>query len=256
MNQKFADTLLKHVDEDDTIWVHDYQLMLVPQMVREKKHKISIGFFLHIPFPSYEIFRTLPWREEVLEGLLGSDLIGFHTYDYQRHFLSSVRRLLGLEVHFDEIYKDNRIVKADSFPMGIDYKKFNEAARVQADSGAGESEIVEVFIDTPAVAVFVVAGRREERVDRAQIAGAIGPALCIFEEGTVMLPDGLIEGGTAVAVVAGGNHEIDVPRGDERGDGRLGRAIVPEIPDGGKSGGLPQCGEGGDQAQDQGHENV
>ena len=129
VNQKFADAILEKAGEDDTIWIHDYQLMLVPKMVREKRPNLSIGFFLHIPFPSYEIFRTLPWREEVLEGLLGSDLIGFHTYDYERHFLSSVRRLLGAEVSFNDIYVDNRLVKADSFPMGIDYEKFSEAAK-------------------------------------------------------------------------------------------------------------------------------
>ena len=128
VNQKFADAILEKAGEDDTIWIHDYQLMLVPQMVREKRPNISIGFFLHIPFPSYEIFRTLPWRKEILEGLLGSDLIGFHIYDYERHFLSSVRRLLGLEVSFNDIYLDNRVIKVDSFPMGIDYKKFHDAA--------------------------------------------------------------------------------------------------------------------------------
>lgn len=128
VNQKFADAIIEKSDENDTIWVHDYQLMLVPQMVREKRPNTSIGFFLHIPFPSYEIFRTLPWREEVLEGLLGSDLIGFHTYDYERHFLSSVRRLLGLDVSFNDIYQENRVIKVDSFPMGIDYKKFRDAA--------------------------------------------------------------------------------------------------------------------------------
>ncbi len=128
VNQKFADAILEKATEDDVIWVHDYQLMLVPQMVREKRPNVAIGFFLHIPFPSYEIFRTLPWRKEILEGLLGSDLIGFHIYDYERHFLSSVRRLLGLEVSFNDIYQNNRIIKVDSFPMGIDYKKFSEAA--------------------------------------------------------------------------------------------------------------------------------
>ncbi|TMU56953.1 bifunctional alpha,alpha-trehalose-phosphate synthase (UDP-forming)/trehalose-phosphatase [Flagellimonas algicola] len=128
VNQKFADAIIEQSNEDDTIWVHDYQLMLVPQMVREKRPNTSIGFFLHIPFPSYEIFRTMPWREEVLEGLLGSDLIGFHTYDYERHFLSSVRRLLGLEVSFNDVYQDHRVIKVDSFPMGIDYKKFRDAA--------------------------------------------------------------------------------------------------------------------------------
>ncbi|MEZ4808908.1 MAG: bifunctional alpha,alpha-trehalose-phosphate synthase (UDP-forming)/trehalose-phosphatase [Allomuricauda sp.] len=128
VNQKFADAIIEKSDAEDTIWVHDYQLMLVPQMVREKRPKTSIGFFLHIPFPSYEIFRTLPWREQVLEGLLGSDLIGFHTYDYERHFLSSARRLLGLEVSFNDVYLDNRVIKVDSFPMGIDFKKFKNAA--------------------------------------------------------------------------------------------------------------------------------
>lgn len=142
VNQKFADAIIEKADENDTIWIHDYQLMLVPKMVREKRPNLSIGFFLHIPFPSYEIFRTLPWREEILEGLLGSDLIGFHTYDYERHFLSSVRRLLGKEVSFDDIYVDDRIVKVDSFPMGIDYKKFSEAAKLHhQQSEAQQSDL-------------------------------------------------------------------------------------------------------------------
>lgn len=129
VNLKFADAILEKSGPDDIIWVHDYQLMLVPQMVKAERPDSSIGFFLHIPFPSFEIFRTLPWREEILEGLLGSDLIGFHTYDYERHFLSSVRRLLGLEVSFNDVYFEDRVIKVDSFPMGIDYQKFNEAAR-------------------------------------------------------------------------------------------------------------------------------
>lgn len=128
VNQKFADVVIENSAEDDTIWVHDYQLMLLPQMIREARPNAKIGFFLHIPFPSYEIFRTMPWREQVLIGLLGSDLIGFHTYDYERHFLSSTRRLLGLDVSFNDVYIDNRTVKVDSFPMGIDYAKFHEAA--------------------------------------------------------------------------------------------------------------------------------
>ncbi|MFC4219845.1 bifunctional alpha,alpha-trehalose-phosphate synthase (UDP-forming)/trehalose-phosphatase [Flagellimonas marina] len=148
VNQKFADAIIENSGEDDTIWVHDYQLMLVPQMVREKRPNTTIGFFLHIPFPSYEIFRTLPWREEILEGLLGSDLIGFHTYDYERHFLSSVRRLLGLEVSFNEIFMENRVIKVDSFPMGIDYKKFKNAAKSHQQNNEGEQSDLQKRLDS------------------------------------------------------------------------------------------------------------
>ncbi|WP_081211569.1 bifunctional alpha,alpha-trehalose-phosphate synthase (UDP-forming)/trehalose-phosphatase [Salegentibacter sediminis] len=128
VNQKYADEVLRHYEEGDIIWVHDYQLLLVPNMIREKAPEAIIGFFNHIPFPSYEVFRTLPWREEVLEGVLGADLIGFHTYDYERHFLSSVSRILRLQVDFNEVSLPDRIVKVDSFPMGIDYEKFEQAA--------------------------------------------------------------------------------------------------------------------------------
>ncbi|MDT0647303.1 bifunctional alpha,alpha-trehalose-phosphate synthase (UDP-forming)/trehalose-phosphatase [Zunongwangia sp. F260] len=128
VNQKYADEVLKHYQEGDHIWVHDYQLLLVPKMIREQAPDAIIGFFNHIPFPSYEVFRTLPWRDEVLEGVLGADLIGFHTYDYERHFLSSVSRILRHQVDFNEITLPDRIVKVDSFPMGIDYEKFEKAA--------------------------------------------------------------------------------------------------------------------------------
>lgn len=128
VNQKYAEAILEHIEDGDDVWIHDYQLLLVPNLIRKKRAKVSIGFFNHIPFPSYEVFRTLPWREEILEGMLGADLIGFHTYDYERHFLRSVNRILRKDIHFNVINLGHRIVKVDSFPMGIDYKKFHEAA--------------------------------------------------------------------------------------------------------------------------------
>ncbi|MBF6607871.1 MAG: bifunctional alpha,alpha-trehalose-phosphate synthase (UDP-forming)/trehalose-phosphatase [Flavobacterium sp.] len=128
VNQKFADVILSEADANDIIWVHDYQLLLVPEMVKKVNPNLSIGFFLHIPFPSYEIFRTFPWREELLMGMLGADLIGFHIYDYVRHFLSSVKRIFGLEVSFNTIIRNGDKIKVDSFPMGIDYNKFHTAA--------------------------------------------------------------------------------------------------------------------------------
>lgn len=128
VNQIYADAVVEHYEEGDQIWVHDYQLLLVPNMIREQQHDATIGFFNHIPFPSYEVFRTMPWREEILTGMLGADLIGFHTYDYERHFLSSVSRLLRHQVNFNQVSLSERIVKVDSFPMGIDYEKFENAA--------------------------------------------------------------------------------------------------------------------------------
>lgn len=128
VNRKFAEIVIANANPNDTIWIHDYQLLLLPQMIREKMPDVTIGFFLHIPYPSYEMFRVFPWRNELLEGMLGANLIGFHTYDYVRHFLSSVARLKGLETKFNTIHYKNRFVKVDSFPMGIDYNRFHSAA--------------------------------------------------------------------------------------------------------------------------------
>lgn len=142
VNQKFADVVLKNTNDGDTIWIHDYQLLLLPALIKEKMPNISIGFFLHIPYPSYEIFRTFPVRKEILKGMLGADLLGFHTYDYERHFLSSVKRILRAEVNFNEITYEDRVIKVDSFPMGIDYGKFENAAlQNQSQSEIEKSEI-------------------------------------------------------------------------------------------------------------------
>lgn len=128
VNEMFAEAIIENAQENDTVWVHDYQLLLLPNILREKRPDLIIGFFLHIPFPSYELIRILPWREEITEGLLGADLIGFHTYDYARHFISTVKRLLGYDVDFTQIKLENRQVFVDVFPMGIDYKKFENLA--------------------------------------------------------------------------------------------------------------------------------
>lgn len=128
VNHKFADIVLEHAVDGDTIWIHDYQLLLLPAILRASSKDLTIGFFLHIPFPSYELFRTCPWRDELLHGMLGSDLLGFHTYDYVRHFISTASRLGGLDVQLNEISYRERTVRADFFPMGIDYSRYHEAA--------------------------------------------------------------------------------------------------------------------------------
>lgn len=129
INERFLAAIESVAGPDDYIWIHDYQLMLLPGMVRSRLPDTKIGFFLHIPFPSYELFRLLPWREELLHGMLGADLLGFHTYDYARHFLSSTRRLLGLENNLGIVRDRNSMSKIDVFPMGIDYEKYSGSSR-------------------------------------------------------------------------------------------------------------------------------
>jgi trehalose 6-phosphate synthase/phosphatase len=128
VNQIFCQTILDIVEPNDTIWVHDYHLMLLPNLLRKRRPDLTIGFFLHIPFPPTEIFRLLPWRREILEGLMGADLIGFHTYDYVRNFLDSILRLRGYENSLGYINYQNRMIKVDSFPMGIDFERFNNSS--------------------------------------------------------------------------------------------------------------------------------
>jgi len=131
VNRTFCRVLMERIRPQDTIWIQDYHFMLLPAMIRELCPDASIGFFLHIPFPSYEIFRLLPsrWRREILKGLLGADLIGFHTNDYRQDFLRCVLRILGCDSNMGEITVGDRVVKAESFPMGIDYRKYHDGAK-------------------------------------------------------------------------------------------------------------------------------
>ena len=139
VNYKFFLEVEKHLRDDDMVWVHDYQLMLLPQMIRDKFPKVSIGFFLHIPFPSYEVFRILPWSKEILTGLLGADQIGFHTFGYLRHFLSAAYRITGHEHTFGRLDIDGREINVDFFPMGINYEKYaHPDVNAEADKSSGE----------------------------------------------------------------------------------------------------------------------
>jgi len=124
VNTLFAEAVERVAKSHARIWIHDYHLMLLPQLTRERVPGSAIGFFLHIPFPSFEIFRLLPERKQVLRGLLGADIIGFHIYDYGRHFISSAVRLLGATSSNLGIEYDGRLTKVEDYPIGIDYDKF------------------------------------------------------------------------------------------------------------------------------------
>ncbi|KAI9772253.1 MAG: hypothetical protein M1840_001002 [Geoglossum simile] len=120
VNQAFADTIVRNYKRGDVIWVHDYHLLLVPAMVRKKLPDAQIGFFLHVAFPSSEVFRCLAVRKELLEGMLGSNLVGFQTEEYGRHFLQTCNRLLCVEATNEGVQLEDRFVNIATLPIGID----------------------------------------------------------------------------------------------------------------------------------------
>jgi len=143
VNLVYAEKLASIMNEGDILWIHDFHLLLLPKMVRELIPGVSIGLFIHIPWPSYEVFRLLPWRTEILEGMLGSDLIGFHTFGYVRHFLSSIRRLLGFDTVFNRISIEERTLMIDAFPRGIHYEKFEkEVQELKERASSSENGIL------------------------------------------------------------------------------------------------------------------
>jgi trehalose 6-phosphate synthase/phosphatase len=127
VNRRFAETVAGHCAPGDNVWIHDYQLMRVPFFLRRLQPEVRIGFFLHIPFPSYEVFRILPARRALLEGILGADLIGFHAASYADHFTTAVSRLLDVQVLEDgRLEYHERTPRVGVFPMGIDVPRFEE----------------------------------------------------------------------------------------------------------------------------------
>jgi trehalose 6-phosphate synthase/phosphatase len=149
VNQRFAEAVAAHYRPGDLIWVHDYHLMLLPQMLRDRLPDARIGFFLHIPFPTAEIFLAVPHRDRILLGLLGADLVGFHTAGYMRAFATSLLRVLGIQPAVERVHHAGREVRLGTFPMGVDARRFAElgddpdVVRLSADfRGDGLARIV------------------------------------------------------------------------------------------------------------------
>jgi trehalose 6-phosphate synthase len=130
VNKRFAAAAAEIADENAVVWVHDYQLQLVPEMLRVLRPDLRIGFFLHIPFPPNELFARLPWRRQILRGLLGADLVGFQRPGAAANFLRLSRRMLGHQTQSDRVVlADGRVVRAGSFPISIDMAELEEVAR-------------------------------------------------------------------------------------------------------------------------------
>ncbi|MGN6392266.1 MAG: bifunctional alpha,alpha-trehalose-phosphate synthase (UDP-forming)/trehalose-phosphatase [Gemmatimonadales bacterium] len=176
-NEAFADVVAAQYRSGDLIWVHDYQLFLLPALLRDRLPDARIGFFLHIPFPSEELFRTLPSRDRLLRGMLGADLVGFHTPAYLRHFATSLTDILGHSVEIDRVPLPGREVRLGVFPMGVDAAAFSSLA---ADP-AIEGEVQAIRGDG---SVRILVG-----VDRLDYTKGIPRRLLAFERMLEMHPD-------------------------------------------------------------------
>ena len=227
VNRRFADKAVEIAEEGATVWVHDYQLQLVPQMLRELRPDLRIGFYLHIPFPPAELFAQLPWRRQILEGLLGADLVGFQMAGGAANFVRLVRQRVGHKTHRDFVYlPDGRTVRASAFPISIDAEGFETLAR--QESVAARSTEIRAALGNPAK-VFL-------GIDRLDYTKGIVARLRAFSE---LIEDGEVNVEDAVFVQVATpsrerveqyrilRDEIDRLVGHVNGDlGRIGRPAI------------------------------
>ena len=149
VNRRFAERAAEVAAEDATVWIHDYQLQLVPAMLRELRPDLRIGFYLHIPFPPGELFQQLPWRRQILEGLLGADLVGFQLSGAAQNFVRLVRQRVGHKTHRDLVYlPEGRTVRAAAFPISIDFEGYGDLA--QTEGVAARAAEIRAAVGNPA----------------------------------------------------------------------------------------------------------
>lgn len=128
VNRRFAEAVVDEYQEGDRIWINDYHLMLAPRYIREAQPEASISQFWHIPWPAMEVFRILPWSRDLLRGMLGCDVIGFHVQEYVDNFIQSARVLLGARVGDGVVHWDGREVRVEAHPLGVDVERFRQMA--------------------------------------------------------------------------------------------------------------------------------
>ncbi|MGY1682801.1 alpha,alpha-trehalose-phosphate synthase (UDP-forming) [Geodermatophilus sp. SYSU D01176] len=195
VNKRFTERAAEVAAEGAIVWVHDYQLQLVPAMLRQRRPDLTIGFFLHIPFPPYELFTQLPWRSAIVEGLLGADLVGFQRPAAAANFVQLARRLHDLPARGSTIEYDGRTVTARAFPISIDVKSFEELAG--SPEVVKRAEEIRAELGNPDKIIL--------GVDRLDYTKGIGVRLNAFQE---LLEDGVIEApGTVMVQVATPSRE-------------------------------------------------
>jgi len=227
VNARFADAAAEHANHGATVWVHDYQLQLVPQMLRERRPDLRIGFFLHIPFPPTELYQRLPWRRQVLQGLLGADLVGFQRPGAAANFVRLCRSLLGLRTQRNAIrVEDDRTVHASHYPISIDFDELDALAR--SPETAARAEQLRADLGHPE---HIILG-----IDRLDYTKGIGQRLKAMDE---LLSEGRISADDTVFIQVATptrerveqyrlmRHDIEAQVGHINGaHGRIGHAPI------------------------------
>jgi trehalose 6-phosphate synthase len=227
VNQRFAEKAAEVAADGATVWVQDYQMQLVPQMLRELRPDLRIGFFLHIPFPPAELFQQLPWRRQILEGLLGADLVGFQLSGGAQNFVRLVRQRVGHKTHRDMVYlPDGRTVQAVACPISIDTASFEALA--MSDSVTERAAQIRDALGNP--------GKIFLGIDRLDYTKGIYPRLRAFSE---LIRDGVfgLEDAVFVQVATPSRERVeqyrvlrdDIDRLVGRINGDLGRIGKPVI---------------------------
>jgi trehalose 6-phosphate synthase len=227
VNRRFAEKAAELAAPNATVWVHDYQMQMVPQLLRELRPDLRIGFYLHIPFPPAELFQQLPWRRQILEGILGADLVGFQLPGAAQNFVRLVRQRVGHKTHRDLVYlPDGRTVRAAAFPISIDAAGFEELA--SSDIVARRAQTIRELLGNPRK-IFL-------GIDRLDYTKGIYARLRAFGE---LIRDGALDVDDAVFVQVAVpsreqveqyrllRDEIDRLVGRLNGDlGRIGRPVI------------------------------
>ena len=178
INERFARVVLEGYRQGDSIWIHDYHLMLVPELIRNVHSDARIAHFWHIPWPAMEVFRILPWARELIQGLLGSDLIGFHIEEYVENFLDSARILLGAHVEGNKIYWEGREILVEAHPIGVDVSYFREKS--QSDAVMDAANLLRAQVGTE----YLVIG-----IDRLDYTKGVLSRLLAFEAFLLNYPE-------------------------------------------------------------------
>ena len=195
VNERFAISIARTAQPNATVWVHDYHLLLVPKLLRARRPDVRIGLFLHIPFPNAQLFSMLPWRQEVLSGMLGSDLIGFQVADDTANFISTAERLLHATVDGHRLRIGSRTVEVDTFPISVDFARWDALGNEAADAAAA------LRADLGVTAVFL-------GIDRLDYTKGISQRLQAFEE---LLDEGRLEAEHCAFVQVAVPSRTDVP---------------------------------------------